>query len=71
MSKNSTENILVSPISLKLVLVLLYEGAQDQSAYEIAGAIQLPATQSTIRKRFSTILQSLQVNFWKFEFRKI
>ncbi|KAK1136414.1 hypothetical protein K0M31_000972 [Melipona bicolor] len=62
MSKNSTENILISPISLKLVLVLLYEGAQDQSAYEIAGAIQLPATQSTIQKRFSTILQSLQTN---------
>ncbi|KAK9294348.1 hypothetical protein QLX08_011018 [Tetragonisca angustula] len=62
MSKNSTENILVSPISLKLVLVLLYEGAQDQSAYEIAGAIQLPATQNTVQKRFSTILQSLQTN---------
>ncbi|KAF3424850.1 hypothetical protein E2986_00965 [Frieseomelitta varia] len=62
MSKNSTENILVSPISLKLVLVLLYEGAEDQSAYEIAGAIHLPATQSTVQKRFSTILHSLQGN---------
>ncbi|XP_043516630.1 uncharacterized protein LOC122532161 [Frieseomelitta varia] len=62
MSKNSTENILVSPISLKLVLVLLYEGAEDQSAYEIAGAIHLPATQSTVQKRFSTILHSLQTN---------
>ncbi|KAF3424849.1 hypothetical protein E2986_00965 [Frieseomelitta varia] len=62
MSKNSTENILVSPISLKLVLVLLYEGAEDQSAYEIAGAIHLPATQSTVQKRFSTILHSLQKN---------
>ncbi|XP_033314153.1 uncharacterized protein LOC117213042 [Bombus bifarius] len=62
MSKKYSGNMLLSPISLKIVLVLLYEGAQDETAHELATAMQLPANENVIRKRFSTILQSLQTN---------
>lgn len=70
MSKKYSGNMLLSPISLKIVLVLLYEGAQDETAHELATAMQLPANENVIRKRFSTILQSLQVIFRKSEFRE-
>ncbi|XP_057328835.1 heparin cofactor 2-like [Microplitis mediator] len=53
-------NILISPVSLKLALVLLYEGSQDQTAYELAGALQLPAGQWATRDKFSLIVRSLQ-----------
>lgn len=56
-------NVLLSPISLKIALVLLYEGAQDETAHELAGAMQLPGTRTATRDRFSSILRSLQVNF--------
>ncbi|XP_074098921.1 uncharacterized protein LOC141527388 isoform X2 [Cotesia typhae] len=53
-------NVLISPVSLKLALVLLFEGAQDQTAYELAGALQLPANEWNVRDKFSPILRSLQ-----------
>lgn len=62
LSKKQSGNLLLSPISLKLALVLLYEGAQDQSAFEIAQAMQLPATLPATRSRFSNILRSLRAN---------
>ncbi|CAL7946686.1 unnamed protein product [Xylocopa violacea] len=55
-------NVLLSPLSLKIALLLLYEGAQDETAYELASAMQLPATRSATRDRFSTILRSFQTN---------
>ncbi|CAD6228099.1 GSCOCT00006351001.2-RA-CDS [Cotesia congregata] len=53
-------NVLISPVSLKLALVLLFEGAQDQTAYELAGALQLPVNEWNVRDKFSPILRSLQ-----------
>ncbi|XP_015514612.1 uncharacterized protein LOC107220504 [Neodiprion lecontei] len=53
-------NMLISPISVKLALVLLYEGAQGQTAHELAGALELPNGREATRDRFSTILRSLQ-----------
>ncbi|XP_034946955.1 uncharacterized protein [Chelonus insularis] len=53
-------NILISPASLKLALVLLYEGAQDQTAHELAGVMQLPVGQWATREKFSLIIRSLQ-----------
>nr|XP_033341228.1 uncharacterized protein LOC117229129 isoform X1 [Megalopta genalis] len=60
MNKKQSGNLLISPISLKIALALLYEGAQDQSALEIAYAMRLPATLTATRDRFTTILRSLR-----------
>lgn len=62
MSKKYAGNVLISPISLKIALVLLYEGAQDQTAQELATGMQLPATQIATRDKFSSILQSLKAS---------
>ncbi|KAL2735249.1 antithrombin-III-like isoform X2 [Vespula squamosa] len=59
--KKYSGNILLSPISVKMALVLLYEGAQDQTAHELAGVMQLPASRSATRDKFSEILQSLRM----------
>nr|ARK19973.1 serpin-like protein [Ampulex compressa] len=58
--KTFTGNLLVSPISIKLALVLLFEGSQDQTAHELAGVMQLPVSRSGTRDRFTTILRSLK-----------
>ncbi|XP_076659072.1 uncharacterized protein LOC143362614 [Halictus rubicundus] len=60
LSKKQPGNLLLSPISLKIALVLLYEGAQDESAREIAHALLLPATLTATRERFGDILDSLR-----------
>jgi len=63
LGKANRGNVLLSPISIKLALVLLYEGAQDQTAYELAGAMQLPINLVATREKFNNILNSLQVNY--------
>ncbi|KYQ54644.1 Serpin B3, partial [Trachymyrmex zeteki] len=60
LSKTNRGNILLSPISIKLALVLLYEGAQDQTAHELAGVLQLPVSPLAIREKFNNIMKSLQ-----------
>ncbi|XP_011685298.1 PREDICTED: heparin cofactor 2-like isoform X2 [Wasmannia auropunctata] len=60
LSKANSGNVLLSPISIKLALVLLYEGAQDQTAHELAGAMPLPVSMLATREKFSNILTSLQ-----------
>ncbi|KYM94473.1 Serpin B3, partial [Cyphomyrmex costatus] len=60
LSKTNKGNVLLSPISIKLALVLLYEGAQDQTAYELAGVMHLPVSPLAIREKFNNILKSLQ-----------
>lgn len=60
LGKRYPGNLLVSPISVKLALVLLYEGAQEQAAYELSNTLLLPATRPATRDKFSTALQSLQ-----------
>ncbi|XP_031775315.1 serine protease inhibitor 27A isoform X2 [Apis florea] len=62
-SKKYSKNVILSPISLKIALVLLYEGAQGETAYELANTLQLPGTRNATRKKFSNILQSLQTNY--------
>ncbi|XP_043487510.1 uncharacterized protein LOC122514639 isoform X1 [Polistes fuscatus] len=61
MGKMYEGNILVSPISIKLALVLLYEGAQDHTAQELVGVLQLPVSRSAIREKFGEILLSLKM----------
>ncbi|XP_076177429.1 uncharacterized protein LOC143151855 [Ptiloglossa arizonensis] len=62
MSKRHPGNLLVSPISLKLALVLLYEGAQDETAHELSNVMHLPVTRTGTRDKFSSILRSLQTS---------
>ncbi|KAM0725674.1 Serine protease inhibitor 2 [Formica fusca] len=60
MAKANSGNLLLSPISIKLALVLLFEGAQDQTARELAEVMQLPLTVPATREKFNNILKSLQ-----------
>ncbi|KAL0100192.1 hypothetical protein PUN28_019549 [Cardiocondyla obscurior] len=60
LGKANDGNILLSPISIKLALVLLYEGAQDQTAIELSRVMQLPISQLATREKFNNILKSLQ-----------
>ncbi|XP_014481109.1 PREDICTED: uncharacterized protein LOC106747753 [Dinoponera quadriceps] len=60
LSKTNPSNVLISPISIKLALVLLYEGAQEQTAQELANVMQLPVNLLATRERFTNILKSLQ-----------
>ncbi|KAL6427473.1 hypothetical protein ACFW04_008768 [Cataglyphis niger] len=60
LAKANAGNILLSPISIKLALVLLFEGAQDQTARELAEVMQLPLTVLATREKFNNILKSLQ-----------
>lgn len=60
LAKTNAGNILLSPISIKLALVLLYEGAQDQTARELAEVMQLPLSVLATREKFNNILKSLQ-----------
>lgn len=53
-------NVLLSPISIKLALVLLYEGAQGQTAHELANALNLPLSVPGTREIFNNVLKSLQ-----------
>lgn len=57
-------NFLMSPLSLKITLVLLLEGAEDQTAREIIHALYLPLSGAhsrfATRSQFRKIIQSLR-----------
>jgi serpin B len=53
-------NVVVSPVSIKLLLAMLYEGAAGNTALELEQALHLPDRLGT-RKKFTAILESLMV----------
>lgn len=53
-------NVIISPISIKFLLNMLYEGSVGPTARELEKVLQLPKSKSTTRLRTSTILRSLQ-----------
>lgn len=65
LNEESQDNLVISPISLKIVLAMLYDGATGQTATEIQQALdfggQAPTLRSKSRERFSSILKSLEV----------
>jgi serine protease inhibitor len=61
LSAQEPGNMVVSPVSIKLVLAMLYEGAAGNTALELEQTLQLPARLQA-RKRFSAILDSLLVS---------
>lgn len=58
LSAQEPGNMVVSPVSIKLVLAMLYEGAAGNTAWELEQALQLPARLQS-RKKFSAIIDSL------------
>ncbi|XP_033208177.1 uncharacterized protein LOC117167393 isoform X2 [Belonocnema kinseyi] len=60
MAKKYSGNMLVSPISAKLAMIYLYEGAQGQTAQELSNAMHLPISRAVTRDKFTYILNSLQ-----------
>lgn len=56
-------NAVLSSISVKLVLLMLFEGAQENTAHQIRHVIGLHGTKQNIRDQYSQKLQSLQVNY--------
>jgi hypothetical protein len=54
-------NVLVSPIGLKLVLALLYEGSGGLTEREFQNNLQFPLDKQHFRENFQNILQALQV----------
>lgn len=56
-------NAVVSSISVKLVLLMLYEGALGNTAKQIEQVVGIIGRKQSIRERYSQKLQSLQVNY--------
>lgn len=54
--------MLLSPISLKIILALLYEGASGGTKREIQAVLQFPLSKQETRSRFERILRTLQVS---------
>jgi serpin B len=53
-------NMVVSPVSIKLLLAMLYEGAAGNTARELEHALHLPRRLQS-RTKFAAILDSLLV----------
>lgn len=64
MAKKYSGNMLISPISAKLAMIYLYEGAQGQTAQELSNAMHLPINRAVTRDKFTYILNSLQASIW-------
>lgn len=56
-------NAVVSSISVKLVLLMLYEGALGNTAKQIEQVVGFSINKQSMRDQFSQKLQSLQVNY--------
>lgn len=56
-------NAVVSSISVKLVLLMLYEGALGNTAKQIEQVVGFSINKQTMRDQFSQKLQSLQVKY--------
>jgi serine protease inhibitor len=52
--------VVVSPISIKLVLAMLHEGAAGNTALEIEHTLHLPPRLQS-RKKFTAVIDSLMV----------
>ncbi|KAK6641094.1 hypothetical protein RUM44_012795 [Polyplax serrata] len=54
------KNVITSPLSVKLLLAMLIEGADETTAEEIRVALRLPKDKEAMRKEFNTWLTLLQ-----------
>lgn len=60
LSAQESGNVVVSPVSIKLVLAMLYEGAAGNTARELERTLHLPERLQT-RKKFTAVLDSLMI----------
>ena len=60
-STPNNRNVLISPIGLKLVLALLYEGSGGLTEKEFQNVLQFPIDKKNIRDNFERVLSALQV----------
>lgn len=67
LSLNNSGNVLISPISLKIILALLYEGASGATRREIQTVLQFSSINQDVRRRFEQILDTLKVFFFAFK----
>lgn len=56
-------NAVISSLSVKLVLMMLYEGALGNTAKQIENTVGFTDQKQIIRERYSQKLESLQVNY--------
>ncbi|KAJ3639326.1 hypothetical protein Zmor_002691 [Zophobas morio] len=59
-STPNNRNVLISPIGLKLVLALLYEGSGGLTEKEFQNVLQFPIDKKNIRDNFERVLSALQ-----------
>lgn len=61
-------NVLISPLSLKLILSMLYEGASGSTKVELENILEVTSSnQSLIREKFQSIIESLSKKSNDFE----
>ncbi|XP_026468445.1 serine protease inhibitor 27A-like [Ctenocephalides felis] len=60
LSTKSTSNLLVSPVCVKLLLMMLYEGASGDTKLEILRLLSLPDSYQSNRERAGKIIASLK-----------
>ncbi|KAF2884871.1 hypothetical protein ILUMI_21290 [Ignelater luminosus] len=58
-SANERRNVLISPLSLKLALVMLYEGSEGQTEKQFQSILQFPE-RAEIKAKYKSILKHLQ-----------
>ncbi|KAF5288380.1 hypothetical protein FQA39_LY15470 [Lamprigera yunnana] len=61
-SKEHQKNVMISPLSLKLALVILYEGSEGSTKKEFQSVLQYPEKKSEIRKKYETVLKDILKN---------
>lgn len=61
LSQEHKGNLVISPISVKLLLGMVMEGADGKTAEEIRAALRMPRNREAARKEFETWLSLLQV----------
>ena len=58
---NGYRNVLVSPLSLKITLALLYEGSQGATEKEIQTVLNFPEDKESLRTNYSKLLDMFYV----------
>lgn len=56
-----TGNILVSPLSIKATLAMLYEGSANETETELKSALRLPDNSILVRAEFKKLLTQFKV----------
>lgn len=68
MASGSQENLLISPLGLKLALAILMEAATGITKTELSSVLGLDSDNNVVRQKFATILDSLHVSLCIYSF---